>query len=50
MQTIAYVIQRFELETEQPEIIIIAQGDTASAFYVLAKGECRCLIKDELDR
>jgi CRP-like cAMP-binding protein len=46
----ANIIQCIELKMFQPDEDIIRQGDTAKAFYIIAKGECRCRVRDEYGR
>lgn len=31
----------------QPEAILVSQGEDTKEFYIIAKGECEVLIKDE---
>jgi CRP-like cAMP-binding protein len=39
-----------ELEMINPEIKIVTQGDVATAFYIIAKGECKCLVQDSNEK
>ena len=34
----------------QPEDRICIQGEQPDGFFIIAKGECRCFVKDEYDR
>ena len=42
-----YVITKIELVMSQPEEIKIQQGEATYDFFIIAKGECECFIKDE---
>lgn len=42
-----YVITKIELVMSQPEEIKIQQGEATYDFYIIAKGECECYVKDE---
>lgn len=41
------MIQKIELVMSQPEEIKIQQGEETYDFYIIAKGECECFVKDE---
>ena len=48
-----YMIQMVKLIMDPPEETLISQGEWTSEFYIIAKGECECFVKDErtkLDR
>ena len=42
-----YVITKIELVMSQPEEIKIQQGEATYDFFIIAKGECECWVKDE---
>ena len=42
-----YVITKIELVMSQPEEIKIQQGEATYDFFIIAKGECECFVKDE---
>ena len=42
-----YVITKIELVMSQPEEIKIQQGEENYDFFIIAKGECECFVKDE---
>ena len=33
-----------------PEEALIKEGETTTEFYILAKGECECYVKDEITK
>ena len=48
-----YMIQKVKLVMSQPEETLVSQGEESSEFYIIARGECECFVKDErtkLDR
>ena len=48
-----YMINMIKLIMSQPEETLISQGEWTTEFYIIAKGECECFVKDErtkLDR
>ena len=45
-----YMIQVIELIMSHPEQTLIKEGEHTSEFYIIAKGECECFVKDEITK